>query len=170
MWMAFPLLQKWLGSTSNEPHCRITLQRCLFLLNTGDSLAVLHWVTGFTQLNFGQLIPTSRVHNNYKTYKKCVLYWRDEVLNPGPNIDFLWDAETLIWEQNAAGMVFVPFALLLPWKRVRGRGARDFYIAGGIPGQCIGKVLFAGSLVIIASSCQPVYAIPTWWKRIVLFQ
>lgn len=54
-------------------------------------------------------------------------------------------------------MVSVPFALLLPWKQARGRGARDFCIAGGIPGQCIGKVLFTGSLVTIAPSCQPAY-------------
>lgn len=62
--------------------------------------------------------------------------------------------QILILEQNAAGMVFVPFALLLSWKQARGRGARDFCIAGGIPGHCIGKVLFAHSLVKIDPSCQ----------------
>lgn len=46
-----------------------------------------------TQLNFWQLIPTLRVQDNYKACKKHVLYWGEEVLNHGPNIDFLCETD-----------------------------------------------------------------------------
>lgn len=106
----------------------------------------------FTQLNFGQLISTWRVHNRYKNYRKT-LYWGDEVVSPGPTINFPCNPETLIWEQTA-GLFSIPFALLLRWKGARGRGARDFCIAGGIPGQWIGNVLFVGFLSTIAPSVK----------------
>lgn len=58
--------------------------------------------------------------------------------------------ETLIREQTT-DLFSIPFALLLWRKGARGRG-RGFCIAGGTPGQCIGKVLFVGSFSTIAPS------------------
>lgn len=149
MWMVFPFRQKRWGWPAVGLALGSQEQRCWFLLTTeGNHLALYTGWLVFIQLNFEQLIPTWRLHNKYKNHKKP-LYRGDEVLDL--LIDFPHDPETLIWEQTA-GLFSIPFALLLRRKGARGRGARDFCIAGGIPGQCIGNVIFVGSFSTIAPS------------------